>query len=336
MEQEQLDVDNGVKNERNYLEEYENKEAVRKHWLSMALLYILPILLVIALGQILYTVVGMFLPISDMTEGELSFVTFVLEQILQAFAPAMIPAIIMYFIYKRELAVKYEHKYDTKLIHCVLFFPAMITVSSFIGMISDDVFTTLHNLFGIQPPSDNIASSVPTSDPEIIIFLISIVIIGPIAEEILFRGVILKAFRGLGDTFAAVMSGVFFGLYHGNFYQAPYTMAMGIILGVLTIRAGSVLPAIIIHIVNNFIATTASYSESMAEAGSKIGMVLQEISVFLNSFWVIVYWLGYLCAFYLVLKRQYFMNRKKISAKILFKNPQFVVFVASCIIIFTI
>lgn len=335
MEENQYEQNSQIHDERNYLDEYECKEAVKKHWLSMALLFILPILLSIALSNVLYTLAGLLLPVDGMSENALYFTNYSLGMIIQALAPAAIPAIIMYYIYKRELAVKYTHKYDTRFIHYVLFYAAMTSVSSFVSMFSDVVFETLHNLFGIEPPTDVIASSVPTSDPEIIIFLISIIIIGPVAEEILFRGVILKAFRGLGDTFAAVMSGVFFGLYHGNFYQAPYTIMMGIMLGVLTIRAGSILPATVIHIINNFVATTASYSESMAEGGSKIGIALQSMTGTINSVWGIIYLLGYLCAIFLLTSKQFTMNYKKISAKIIFKNPQFYVFVASCIIIFT-
>lgn len=335
MDQNQYEPSSEVQNERNYLDEYECKEAVKKHWLSMALLFILPILLGIALSNVLYTLAGLLLPVGDMSENALYFTNYSLGMIIQALAPATIPAIVMYFIYKRELTVKYTHKYNTNVFHCVLFYAAMTSLSSFVSMVSDVIFDTLNVLFGIEPPTDVIASSVPTSDPEIIVFLISIVIIGPIAEEILFRGVILKAFRGLGDTFAAVMSGVFFGLYHGNFYQAPYTIMMGIMLGILTIRAGSILPATIIHILNNFIATTASYSESMADAGSKIGMVLHSMTDTINSAWGILYLLGYLCVIILVTSKQFNMNYKKLSFEIIFKNPQFLVFVASCIVIFT-
>ena len=70
------------------------------------------------------------------------------------------------------------------------------------------------------------------SDPYIWTFL-AIVVVGPLVEEILFRGIIFRSFEEVTEIpwFPALVSGVMFGIWHGSFIQAVYTAAMGIILG---------------------------------------------------------------------------------------------------------
>ena len=77
-------------------------------------------------------------------------------------------------------------------------------------------------------------------------------LLGPLAEEIGFRGVLLG---GLLKTrcrpwLAILISAFFFGLFHGfvGFFGA---MLFGVVLGWLYWRTGSLIPGTIVHIVNN-------------------------------------------------------------------------------------
>ena len=78
-------------------------------------------------------------------------------------------------------------------------------------------------------------------------------IFAPIAEEIGFRGLILG---GLLKTrcrpwIAILVSAVIFALFHGFGAQFVTAMLFGILVGWLYWRTGSIIPGIIIHIVNN-------------------------------------------------------------------------------------
>jgi hypothetical protein len=78
-------------------------------------------------------------------------------------------------------------------------------------------------------------------------------IFGPIAEEIGFRGVLLD---GLLKTqcrpwLAILISALVFGLFHGIGVQFFGAMLFGIMVGWLYWRTGSIIPGIIIHVVNN-------------------------------------------------------------------------------------
>ena len=75
-------------------------------------------------------------------------------------------------------------------------------------------------------------------------------LIGPIFEEIVFRGVLLGALAPYGRNFAIVTSAVMFGLYHGDFTQGLFAFVMGLLLGFVAMEY-SLLWSIALHVFNN-------------------------------------------------------------------------------------
>lgn len=78
----------------------------------------------------------------------------------------------------------------------------------------------------------------------------------PIIEELVFRGLVFSALaRGVGPTRAAVGSGVLFGLLHiAEPAAVGPLVVMGIVLGLLRARSGSLAPALALHLGNNLLA----------------------------------------------------------------------------------
>lgn len=76
--------------------------------------------------------------------------------------------------------------------------------------------------------------------------------LGPVAEELVFRGFLLRSLEKYGKLFAIVTSAILFGLFHVNFIQGIFAFAVGIILGYVA-REYSIKWSIILHIINNFI-----------------------------------------------------------------------------------
>jgi sodium transport system permease protein len=71
-----------------------------------------------------------------------------------------------------------------------------------------------------------------------------------IAEEIVFRGILLGALVRAGSTpFAIVAGAAAFAVIHVEpaSYRMPFALLLGIALGVLRVRTGSVLPGIVAH-----------------------------------------------------------------------------------------
>ena len=75
----------------------------------------------------------------------------------------------------------------------------------------------------------------------------------------MFRGVILTVLRRYGDAFGIFVSALLFGFLHGNFIQTPFAFIVGLVLGYVTVYTGSMLPAMIIHFLNNTVSILMSY-----------------------------------------------------------------------------
>ena len=87
--------------------------------------------------------------------------------------------------------------------------------------------------------------------------VLSITILGPLLEELLFRGFIQKRLVQIGvkPLYAILASSALFGVIHMNHVQIPFAVAIGLIIGRLYYRTGSLIPGIIGHIINNSLAT---------------------------------------------------------------------------------
>ncbi len=88
---------------------------------------------------------------------------------------------------------------------------------------------------------------------------ISTVIVPAFAEEFACRGLMLGLLKKYGEGFAIIVSSLLFGLMHGNFEQIPFAFLVGLILGFITVKSGTILIAIAVHGFNNFISVALDY-----------------------------------------------------------------------------
>jgi hypothetical protein len=73
-----------------------------------------------------------------------------------------------------------------------------------------------------------------------------------ICEELAFRGFILSGLRRRFTTWKAVfLSSFLFALFHMNVFQFAPHFILGIVLGLLTVRTASILPAVLFHFTYN-------------------------------------------------------------------------------------
>ncbi len=92
-----------------------------------------------------------------------------------------------------------------------------------------------------------------------------------ICEEMLFRGYLQRQFeRSLGAAGGIVVTGILFGLYHFRLSQAIPLAMLGVYLGFLVWRTGSIWVVVIIHFLNNGFAIAAnSYVAANPDLGIK-------------------------------------------------------------------
>ena len=112
--------------------------------------------------------------------------------------------------------------------------------------------TFLFGRFGISNGTPNFElKGNPTTDAVLIVY---VCVLAPILEETLFRGMILQGLRPWGDRFAVAASALLFGVFHMNLVQGVAALCMGLALGLIAVRSGSVLPGIFVHALNNSIS----------------------------------------------------------------------------------
>ena len=73
----------------------------------------------------------------------------------------------------------------------------------------------------------------------------------PVAEELIFRGAALRLLQPLGKNAAIAGQAVLFAAMHGSWTAKAYALGMGLIFGWAADRAGSLLPGLVLHILNN-------------------------------------------------------------------------------------
>lgn len=94
--------------------------------------------------------------------------------------------------------------------------------------------------------------NVATSSSNTISMLLYASFIGPITEEIVFRGYIMRGFQRYGSYYAIIMSAVVFGAFHGNLIQSIFAVLVGLVLGYVAMKY-SIKWSFLLHIINNFI-----------------------------------------------------------------------------------
>lgn len=113
----------------------------------------------------------------------------------------------------------------------------------------------------IQQPV--VAQDIVPTEAGIALYLIAIpgiVIIGPVMEEIIFRGWMLPAMkqRGMGWIGALLVSSLIFGLLH--IFAGPasvaYTFILGLAAGITRMLSGRLWGAVLLHVLNNLMAIT--------------------------------------------------------------------------------
>ncbi len=80
-----------------------------------------------------------------------------------------------------------------------------------------------------------------------------------IFEEMAFRGILLHAHEEEGKTYAVWMTAILFAVFHFSLQNFVGPLILGIILGYLVLKTGSLYAAILGHFVHNFISNTIIY-----------------------------------------------------------------------------
>lgn len=219
-------------------------------------------------------------------------------------------------LYRRSLRHNMSSGNDYSFWEPVFFFPVMVGL----GMVGSLITNILNDLLGPDELKDVIGGAVPETPEAMWIMAFFVVIVAPVCEEIIFRGILLDSCLPFGSWFAVIITSMLFGLIHGNFDQFAYCLAVGAVLSVLTIRSKSIIPAIILHSLNNLMSTMALYSENL-KLGGEIMVVFNYLIDLLNIIFIhilnFIPHLGILFLVIIIVTKKYKLldNRIKLKPK---------------------
>lgn len=113
------------------------------------------------------------------------------------------------------------------------------------------IMTTVIGLFTGNPVDNAIAGVVNAASPWTVLFYT--VLCAPVMEELVFRKLIVDRAVRYGQGVAVVVSGLMFGLFHGNLNQFVYATVIGTFLAYLYVKTGKLKITISLHMLFNFI-----------------------------------------------------------------------------------
>ncbi|MCR5625358.1 MAG: CPBP family intramembrane metalloprotease, partial [Lachnospiraceae bacterium] len=128
--------------------------------------------------------------------------------------------------------------------------------------------------------------------------LIMTVVIAPVAEELIYRGAILKRFMFVHKFWVAnILQSLLFGIAHGNMIQGCYAFIFGLLLGMIYKCTGSIISTIIVHMIANGSSYLLGYlQEEGDELPGSLGQTFFLLALVMGIIFFIVgiiYWVRY-------------------------------------------
>jgi membrane protease YdiL (CAAX protease family) len=205
------------------------------------------------LGIFLACVIILFIPlliISSISNTKL-YQNFVIEEIVTAMGFA-----IVFYIALKKTRLSFKKLFPFDQINTLLVVPITLTIIGATITLSE-----IDNLFRLVYPMPEFIESIFRQLYENFwYFLIGGVIIAPVTEEMLFRGLILRGFLNrYTKVKAIIVSSLLFGIIHLNPWQFISAFMMGLLLAWLFIQTRSLIPCVLGHALANGISFIASF-----------------------------------------------------------------------------
>ena len=157
---------------------------------------------------------------------------------------------IIYLLLKQIPADTTTQKKKMKTSHIFVSF-FICYAATYVLNIIGTIITTIIGIFK-QDAVSNVMFDIVSDIHPLANFLI-IVIAAPILEELLFRKWIIDRTARFGEGISVVVSGIMFGLFHGNLGQTMYATAIGMLFAYIYVKTRNIRYSIILHMCLNFL-----------------------------------------------------------------------------------
>lgn len=225
--------------------EFEKKDAYYLFTISLAVILLISLLTLVLAQQ---------LKIYD-DEGNLNELWFWIISIVN-----QLSLFFCVFVYSKINKIDYlkATRIKAEINPMTLFFAVIVGVGIFITVNPIQLWI----LQALSKIGYTVNSSVPIGGgvTNIVLLIFVVVILPAFCEEQLFRGVITNGLQKTGLVGACLISGALFMLYHVNPAQTVHQFIMGVALAYIALKSGSIVPSMIVHMLNNLIVVIIATS----------------------------------------------------------------------------
>lgn len=225
---------------------YEILKTYKKHFSSLGLMYFLGALIIIGVQVAVSMLVLAFAP-SLLDNPNLSLLVSMLPTYAIAFP---LTSLLIHQI--PGVQMKKHNMKPTQLLGAFAISYALMYLSNLAGQF----FTNIIGIIKGSPVDDAIADLVSELNPLTAFFVM--VLLAPALEEWIFRKLLVDRTIRYGEGTAIFLSGLMFGLFHGNLNQFVYTFLVGAFWAFIYVKTGRLRYTIYLHMALNFMGSVGS------------------------------------------------------------------------------
>ena len=219
-----------------------------------------------------------------------------------------------------------------QLLLLIMMMYGLTQVGSLMGMPIHLALTTIGSLTADSEDAAAELSNNLVFSSGTVIRIISIGILPAIFEELLFRKFLIDRTIRHGEFISCAMSGIMFGLWHGNFQQFFFAFFIGVLFAFVYIRTGNIIYTMIMHASMNLVTSTVTvelFNALMKSMGIDMatGNINANIddSVIIKSvlpmLLLLLLWIGLLVSFQIVGFIMLIVKRKKFKLAVMPGEP---------------
>jgi len=159
----------------------------------------------------------------------------------------MVSIIILNLWYKKFMSIRHREQVDLKKVFKIKYILAYFGIGTGCQLFFSGILTLLRPMFeSLFESYDETIGSIFISDP--VIAGVYVVILAPVIEELMLRGILLRRLRLALPFYAAnLIQAVVFGIYHWNIIQGLYAFGIGLILGYIYEKTKTLWASVFVH-----------------------------------------------------------------------------------------
>ena len=230
------------------------------------------ILIGVVLLFTIFQSVGFLLQFPDLeptAQAEASFMERIGSSGVSSIAGVLV-GVVLYFLWERKAGTHREIFRSKKKIRPLVFL-GLLSVFMMVQLLSSIASVGMEELFHLFGYSMAESAAAATGTSSTLSMFLYVGIAGPVAEELIYRGFVMRRLEKYGSFFAILFSSLLFGIMHGNLAQIFFAAAAGLIFGYLAMEY-SIVWSILLHILNNLVFSDllSRFTEGLPEAEANL------------------------------------------------------------------